>query len=119
MSRAGRPLLAAEPAPEPPQVARLRVLVVDDNQDSTESLAALLKMWGHEAETAAGRIGGGARVPPRSGGGGDRAGRPDGLGPGVGSAASRSRGLRFPSHEAGELRDPAHDPRRRGARRTR
>jgi CheY-like chemotaxis protein len=50
---ADRPLLAAEPAPEPPQVARLRVLVVDDNQDSTESLAALLKMWGHEVETAA------------------------------------------------------------------
>ena len=49
---ADRPLLASDPAPEPTQVAPLRVLVVDDNRDSTESLASLLKMWGHEVETA-------------------------------------------------------------------
>src|SRR4051794_15286137 len=30
----------------------LRVLVVDDLLDSTESLAMLLRLWGHEAQTA-------------------------------------------------------------------
>jgi PAS domain S-box-containing protein len=50
---ADRPLAASAPAPEPTQAGRLRVLVVDDNPDSTESLAALLKTLGHEVETAA------------------------------------------------------------------
>lgn len=39
----------SEPNPSPP----LRVLVVDDCLDHTESLATLLRLWGHEAETAA------------------------------------------------------------------
>ncbi len=30
----------------------VRVLVVDDNIDSAESLAMLLKLWGHEVRTA-------------------------------------------------------------------
>jgi CheY-like chemotaxis protein len=33
-------------------VARKRVLVVDDNQDSAESLALLLELYGHEVRTA-------------------------------------------------------------------
>jgi DNA-binding response OmpR family regulator len=30
----------------------LRVLVVDDNRDTAETMAILLKLWGHEAFTA-------------------------------------------------------------------
>ena len=44
--------LPAAPASEAPHGEGRRVLVVDDNVDSAESLAALLKMWGHEVETA-------------------------------------------------------------------
>jgi CheY-like chemotaxis protein len=36
----------------PPSAKRCRVLVVDDNVDSVESLAMLLRMMGHEVETA-------------------------------------------------------------------
>jgi signal transduction histidine kinase/ActR/RegA family two-component response regulator len=36
----------------PPASKRCRVLVVDDNVDSVESLAMLLRMMGHEVETA-------------------------------------------------------------------
>jgi len=36
----------------PPATKRCRVLVVDDNVDSVESLAMLLRMMGHEVETA-------------------------------------------------------------------
>jgi signal transduction histidine kinase len=42
-----RPILAA-PAP----TTACRILVVDDNRDSAESLATLLKLTGHEAHTA-------------------------------------------------------------------
>ncbi len=49
---------AAPPAPEPPgegrgpPARRLRVLVTDDNVDSAESLAVLLRLYGHEVRTA-------------------------------------------------------------------
>ena len=52
------PLLAAStrvPAPPPsaaPAPAALRVLVVDDNRDSADSLAQLLGMFGHEVRVA-------------------------------------------------------------------
>src|SRR4029078_10886621 len=51
-------LAAAEPASplstkvERPRSRRLRVLVVDDNQDSRESLAMLLGFWGHDVLSA-------------------------------------------------------------------
>jgi PAS domain S-box-containing protein len=37
---------------EAAKARRLRVLVVDDNQDAVESMALLLGMWGHEVTTA-------------------------------------------------------------------
>jgi PAS domain S-box-containing protein len=37
---------------QPAPARRLRVLVVDDNRDAAESLAALVDMFGHEAEVA-------------------------------------------------------------------
>jgi signal transduction histidine kinase len=40
-----------EAAPAPPATPR-RVLVVDDNRDSAESLADLIRLWGHEAHVA-------------------------------------------------------------------
>ena len=43
----------ASPAPTPRATKTHRVLVVDDNPDSTASLAALVKMLGHDVETAA------------------------------------------------------------------
>jgi PAS domain S-box-containing protein len=47
---------AGEPArdrpPEAEEARRLRVLVVDDNQDAVESMALLLGIWGHEVTTA-------------------------------------------------------------------
>jgi PAS domain S-box-containing protein len=62
---------SAEPVsdapPEPAAGPRLRVLVVDDSEDSVESLALLLGIWGHDVTTA--RDGAGAldlvsRKPP-------------------------------------------------------
>jgi PAS domain S-box-containing protein len=55
------PLLAAPPAADDSPVADAessshvssrRVLVVDDNSDSAESMALLLQVWGHEVRTA-------------------------------------------------------------------
>jgi PAS domain S-box-containing protein len=51
---------AMEPAPEPPEGppmpssngSRRRVLVVDDNVDSAESLAVLLRLYGHDVRLA-------------------------------------------------------------------
>jgi PAS domain S-box-containing protein len=49
--------VAEASGPSPAKVAkvrarRLRVLVVDDNQDATESLSMLLGLWGHDVTTA-------------------------------------------------------------------
>ena len=45
------------PAPPGPRGGPLRILVVDDNEDSAHSMSALLKLQGHEVELAdAGRI---------------------------------------------------------------
>jgi CheY-like chemotaxis protein len=56
------PTLASEPAPaaeggeggpsSPPPSPCRRVLVVDDNVDAAESLAMMLRVWGHEVRTA-------------------------------------------------------------------
>src|SRR5439155_20713199 len=51
ISRAPNGNASSVSLPKPQQTAR-RVLIVDDNQDSTESLAKLLKRTGHEVETA-------------------------------------------------------------------
>jgi PAS domain S-box-containing protein len=44
--------LKAESAPEPTKGRPLRVLVVDDNKDTVESLAMLLRRYGHAVSTA-------------------------------------------------------------------
>jgi PAS domain S-box-containing protein len=36
----------------PRRDSKLRILVVDDNRDAAESLAMMLKLWGHETSTA-------------------------------------------------------------------
>jgi CheY-like chemotaxis protein len=53
------PILAGNPAGQPPSVVDgqpatvpRRILVVDDNQDSAQSLAMLLKLTGHETRVA-------------------------------------------------------------------
>jgi signal transduction histidine kinase/ActR/RegA family two-component response regulator len=44
------PARAAEPAPIPGAVASLRVLVVDDNVDAADTLAAMLRLIGHHVQ---------------------------------------------------------------------
>jgi len=46
------PAPASVAAPEDASVCRRRVLAVDDNRDSAESLCMLLELWGHEARCA-------------------------------------------------------------------
>jgi two-component system CheB/CheR fusion protein len=46
-------LEAPGPKSAPGRARPLRVLLVDDNRDSTRSLAQLLRLWGHDVETAA------------------------------------------------------------------
>ena len=42
-----------EPSPpSPPAPSLRRVLVVDDNTDSAETMAEMLKLWGHEVQMA-------------------------------------------------------------------
>jgi CheY-like chemotaxis protein len=38
--------------PTTPELKFRRILVVDDNVDSAETMAEILKLWGHEVETA-------------------------------------------------------------------
>jgi PAS domain S-box-containing protein len=47
-----RPTTATLPASEHPTTSRLRVLVVDDSEDSARSLARVMKLWGHDARFA-------------------------------------------------------------------
>ncbi len=42
----------AAPLVEPAPVPRLRILVVDDSQESAWTLAELLRLWGHDADVA-------------------------------------------------------------------
>ena len=42
----------AKPALPPDPSPRRRILVVDDNEDSAESMAILLRMWGHHVDVA-------------------------------------------------------------------
>ena len=52
LSRASRggEALTSGLRPEPP--VRRRILIVDDNRDSAQTMAALLQAWGHEVQTA-------------------------------------------------------------------
>jgi signal transduction histidine kinase len=45
-------VVPAEPPPAPKKSAQRRILVVDDNEDSANTLAMILKLEGHEIDTA-------------------------------------------------------------------
>jgi len=49
---AAQPSPVVDVPPKPAAGPQLRVLVVDDSEDSVESLALLLGLWGHEVTTA-------------------------------------------------------------------
>jgi PAS domain S-box-containing protein len=49
---AGEPASADASAAQKSRAGGLRVLVVDDNQDATDTMAMLLRMWGHDVVTA-------------------------------------------------------------------
>ena len=51
-SPSSQPSPVSDAPPEPAASPRLRILVVDDSEDSVESLALLLGIWGHEVTTA-------------------------------------------------------------------
>src|SRR5262249_8625196 len=55
------------PPQEPTALPRWRILVVDDNQDTADSLALLLRLLGHDVQTAydgLGAVGGGGALQP-------------------------------------------------------
>ena len=63
----GGPQQERVPAPLPAQVRSHRILVVDDNRDAAQSLAALLQLQGHSVEVAYGGLQAldlGARLQP-------------------------------------------------------
>ncbi|HXW84576.1 MAG TPA: response regulator, partial [Candidatus Binataceae bacterium] len=49
---AAAPSATPDSAPVPLRAVPTRIMIVDDNRDSTDSLAALLKLEGHEVRTA-------------------------------------------------------------------
>ena len=51
-ARVARPGTSADRTEETHAMAARRILVVDDNRDSAESMAVLLRLQGHETETA-------------------------------------------------------------------
>jgi len=51
-SPSAQPAPVSDAPPEPAASPQLRVLVVDDSEDAVESLALLLRLWGHDVMTA-------------------------------------------------------------------
>lgn len=56
------PAAAAERVETPRPAAPLRVLVIEDNEDACETLAAMLRLWGHRVECAGDGLHGVARA---------------------------------------------------------
>jgi CheY-like chemotaxis protein/nitrogen-specific signal transduction histidine kinase len=51
-----------EPLPPAPVAHPLRVLVIEDNEDACETLATMLRLWGHEVACATDGLSGAARA---------------------------------------------------------